>query len=252
MYLHNLKRSLQKRVFGNELLSFKKHKAYLNNKNGLEIGGTSKIFTDNEAMPVYKIASNIDGCNFSLNTVWEGKIVKGKTYNFHQSKSNGIQFICEGNDLGEIKDESYDFVLSSHSLEHFANPLKAIYEWKRVTKNEGLIIIVLPHPKFTFDNKRKITTFKHLLLDYTNETKEDDLTHVEEVVEMHDYAMTPDINTKEDMRKRSLDNYNNRCLHHHVYNEDLIKEISSFFNLKLLATDFVKPFNSIFYLKVIH
>ena len=41
----------------------------------------------------------------------------------------------------------YDFVFSSHSLEHIANPLKAISEWLRITKKDGYIIIIVPEKR---------------------------------------------------------------------------------------------------------
>ena len=36
--------------------------------------------------------------------------------------------------------------------------------------------------------------------------------------------------------KRSLDNFNNRCLHHYVYNPDLLMEICKFFKCKFIHT----------------
>jgi len=252
MSINKLKRSLYKRIFGLELHSFKQYKKYFDNKIGLEIGGPSKIFSNTDIIPVYEIAATIDGCNFSTNTVWEGTLKEGNNYEFQQNKPKGKQFICEGNDLNKIENNQYDFVLSSHSLEHFANPLKAIAEWKRVLKNDGLMIIVLPHPKFTFDNKRAITKFSHLLEDYKKDIQENDLTHLEEVVEMHDYSMTPDIVDKDFMKARSLKNYENRCLHHHVFDVALMKEIFQHFEIELLSSDFEKPFHLIVYGRVNH
>jgi SAM-dependent methyltransferase len=252
MFIHQLKRSLYKRIFGNELQSFKQYKKYFVNKIGLEIGGPSKIFSSAEIIPVYEIAAKIDGCNFSTNTVWEGQLQEGNNYEFQQNKPKGKQLICEGNDLSKIDNKKYDFLLSSHSLEHFANPLKAISEWKRVLKDNGLLIIVLPHPKFTFDNKRTVTKFSHLLDDYNNDIQENDLTHLEEVVEMHDYSMTPDIADKAFMKARSLKNFENRCLHHHVFDIALLKEIFQHFEIELMSSDFEKPFHLIVYGRVKH
>jgi SAM-dependent methyltransferase len=245
MFIHNLKRSIYKRFFGIELSSFKQYKNFFINKIGLEIGGPSNIFSTNNAMPVYDIATTIDGCNFSTNTVWEGILEEGQNYKYQQNKKNGNQFICEGNELTNVANEQYDFLLSSHSLEHFANPLKAIFEWKRVIKKGGILLIVLPHPKFTFDNKRAITQFSHLLEDYKNKIEETDLTHLEEVVEFHNYAMTPDIESKDFLRQRSLQNFENRCLHHHTFSVELMKEIFNYFDIEFLKSDFEKPFHLI-------
>jgi SAM-dependent methyltransferase len=250
MILKKIHRKITKSLFGNTIHSFKKYQPYCSNKIGLEIGGPSKIFEVNCPLPFYEFAALVDGCNFSTKTVWEGTLEQGNNYLYQQNKPKGKQFICEGNNLKEVPNNAYDFLLSSHSLEHFANPLKAIEEWKRVLKKDGLLVIIVPHPTYTFDNKRQITAFEHLLNDYKNNTGEDDLTHVEEVVEMHDYTMTPDIVNKETFRLRSLDNFNNRCLHHHVFSVNLLKQIFEYFEIEFLEYDFEKPFHLIVYGKV--
>ena len=91
------------------------------------------------------------------NTVWEGEI-KTSAYNYYQNKS-GIQYISEGSNLQAIQDEQYDFLLSCHNLEHIANPLKAVTEWKRIIKKNGVILLVLPDKRFTFDKKRLLHYF---------------------------------------------------------------------------------------------
>jgi len=78
-------------------------------KNGLEIGGPSGIFEKDGVLPIYPIVANLDGCNFSSTTTWEGKIEEGMSYKYHENK-NGYQFICDAVDLGVIKSKSYDFV----------------------------------------------------------------------------------------------------------------------------------------------
>lgn len=103
-------------------------------KCGLEISGPSDFFSS-DILPIYKWAEKIDGCNFSNNTIWEGKI-ETDDYNYFPEKA-GRQYIMEGTDLSEIEDDKYDFLLSSHNLEHIANPLKALEEWIRVIKPWG-------------------------------------------------------------------------------------------------------------------
>ena len=68
---------------------------------------------------------------------------------------------------------------------------------------------------------------------------------------MHDYSMTPDIIDKAFMKARSLNNFENRCLHHHVFNVELLKEIFQHFEIEFMSSDFEKPFHTIVYGKVI-
>jgi len=130
-------RKIIKLVYGKELPKFKPFHYLFEAKFGLEIGGPSQIFKGNDALPIYKLAKKVDGCNFSTNTVWEGALKEGSNYTYQDNKEAGYQFICEGNNLEPIQNEFYDFLLSSHSLEHFANPLKALQEWLRILKKVG-------------------------------------------------------------------------------------------------------------------
>jgi hypothetical protein len=59
--------------------------------------------------------------------------------------------------------ESLDFVLSSHVLEHFWDPIAALREWLRVLKPGGLIFAVIPHKERTMDRERARTPFDELL-----------------------------------------------------------------------------------------
>lgn len=234
-------KKLWRKLTGMELNGFKTFHLLFENKKGLEIGGPSKIFNSDNYLPVYKIASKVDGCNFSNNTVWEGSIKEGEGYKYDKNKKTGYQFICEGNNLTPVKDAAYDFILSSHSLEHFANPIKALNEWIRVLNKHGIIVLVLPDSRYTFDHNRSITKFDHIKTDFDNNMQEDDLTHMEEVVTLHDYKMTPDIQNKESFRQRTLKNFENKCLHHHVFDEGLIKQLFTHLNIEHLYTDFAEP-----------
>ena len=47
--------------------------------------------------------------------------------------------------LKGIKDRTFDFVYSSHLLEHMADPSGALKNWWRVLKEGGYLILYLPH-----------------------------------------------------------------------------------------------------------
>jgi SAM-dependent methyltransferase len=44
------------------------------------------------------------------------------------------------------REDSLDFVFSSHCLEHLKRPFKSLAEIKRVLKKEGILFLYLPHP----------------------------------------------------------------------------------------------------------
>ncbi len=223
------------KITARKIDSYNSITGFFKNKYGLEIGGPSGIFKKRGFIPLYNIVSGVDGCNFSTKTIWEGSIEAGETY-FYQENKKGYQYISEASDLQQIPASKYDFVISSHCLEHVANPLKAVSEWLRVLKNDGIILIVLPNKEYTFDHQRPVTTIAHLLADYSANIGEDDLTHLEEILKLHDLKKDKLAGSFEQFRERGLKNFEKRSLHHHVYNIALLKEIFSFFKLEVLLT----------------
>lgn len=214
-------------------LKFSQIEPLFSGKSGLEIGGPSKLFSS-EQLPLYKIAKQIDGCNFSNNTVWEGNIASNN-YDYYPGKS-GIQFISEGMVLSDIKNQEYDFLLSCHNLEHLANPIKALIEWLRVLKNGGTILLVLPDKRYTFDRKREITSFAHLISDFKSDVDDTDLTHLNEILTLHDMDFDPDANDNYDAFKtRCENNIKNRCLHHHVFDQPLLTELFRFLDVAIIS-----------------
>lgn len=217
----------------------------IENKNGLEIGGPSSIFNDNDVLPIYALMNNLDGCNFNTNTVWEGNILAGQNYKFHPNKPLGYQYINEATQL-PINSSKYDVVLASHCLEHIANPIKAMKEWSRVLNRKGKMIIVLPYKEMTFDHNRSITDFSDLIRHEKDNTDETDLSHLEEILQLHDLTLDPLAGNKEQFKERSLQNYTNRCLHQHVFDETLMSKLCKYINMKIKEFDLVTPFHQIF------
>lgn len=209
---------------------------------GLEIGGPSTFFFVKGGFPVYVFAKRVDGVNYSNETMWEGKIKQGKNYRYFRNKT-GFQYIKEATDLGEIADHSYDFVLSSHSLEHVANPIKALKEWCRVLKTNGKLILVLPDKRHTFDHKREYSTFEHIVADYQNETSEHDTTHHEEILQTHDETKT-NLEHK-DFEAILSNNFSNRIAHHHVFSPAVAAQVLVFSGFKVEKQFLATPFHMI-------
>jgi SAM-dependent methyltransferase len=58
-----------------------------------------------------------------------------------------------------LKDNRIDYVLSSHVLEHVPNPLNAFYEWDRVVRPEGYVLMIVPHHDALKSDKRPLEWF---------------------------------------------------------------------------------------------
>ena len=213
----------------------------LKNQIGLEIGGPTRFFGLKGGIPVYLVAERVDNVNFGTHTFF-GNYQAGNTYHYHEGKT-GKQFISEATDLREIADNTYDFVLSSHSLEHTANPIKALTEWIRILKRSGKLVLILPDKRHTFDHYRKYTSFSHLLEDYHNNTLEHDTTHMEEILSTFDENKMGV--TLVDFEKLISDNFTNRAAHHHVFSQEVVKSMLEFVGFTVEFQYETEPFHLI-------
>lgn len=201
-------------------------------KKGIEIGGPSAIFNLSGYLPLYPIIDNLDGVNFSKTTEWEGEISEGKNYHFENKI--GHQYILEGGKLESIPNDKYDFLLSCNNLEHIANPIATLFTWKRILKEKGVLILILPNKITNFDHRRPYTLMQHLIEDYKNQTEENDLTHLDEILKLHDLSRDPKALPFEKFENRCKNNFTNRCIHHHVFNQSLLEELAIYYGFKVL------------------
>ena len=235
--------AFRRRIASRRRPSYRAARPLVSGKSGLEIGGPSDIFTAGGPLPLYPLVAALDNCNFSASTVWEGTIREGRTFRFDSRRAPGRQFIAEASDLSGVPSGHYDFILSSHTLEHSANPLRVLREWTRVLKGTGGIVLVLPHYEGTFDHRRAVTTLQHLLDDEARGTGEDDLTHLQEILERHDLARDPGAGDRSTFEARSSRNVDNRCLHHHVFDQALVRDMLAAAHFTVDAIERVPPYH---------
>jgi SAM-dependent methyltransferase len=230
-----------RRAFPKKAICFQVCENFVSDRIGLEIGGPSNVFKRRGILPVYPIAKHLDNCNFAGVTTWEGEIEEGLNFNFNENSPPGRQYLGEAANLARIDSAKYDFILSSHMLEHTANPLQALSEWTRVLKDDGVLVLVLPHKDGTFDNQRPVTTLDHLIEDFKCEVKEDDLTHLTEILELHNFSRDPGSETSSEFKKRSENNFENRCLHHHVFDTQLAVNLLNYHGVQIHAVELIEP-----------
>jgi SAM-dependent methyltransferase len=220
--------------------NFEEYLPYVSGKEGLEIGGPTVLFKRGQGLPIYEEIGSLDNCDFSKSTVWTKH---SETFVFSPRKAPGKTIFCDGSAMVDVPDSTYDVLLSAHNLEHFANPIKALKEWQRVLRPNGAIVLVLPNYRETFDHRREPTKVDHMFDDFEQNTGEDDLTHLPEILEKHDLDRDIGGGTPEGFHKRSLNNFSNRCLHHHVFDENNSRELLSKVGFDVLATDLASPFH---------
>lgn len=224
--MKDLLRGIRRRT--RRIWNYKRIERAVSGGRGLEIGGPSPVFSpaapNGYIPPIYALAASIDNCNFATNTTWsQGEA--GRTFQYLPNREPGLQYIHDATALSSIGNETYDFLLASHILEHVANPLRALQEFHRVLKPKGVVLVLVPNRSHTFDHKRPYTSFAHLADDLAAGTDETDLTHLEEILVLHDLQRDPPAGTPEQFRARCMRNVENRCMHHHVFSMDLLEQM---------------------------
>ena len=219
----------------------REYQALLEGRKTLEIGGPSDIFAYDGSVPVYSVLASVDNCLFSRETMWTGKT--SDEFYYDAQRRQGRQFICDATQLDPIADASYECVLASHCLEHIANPLKALQEFRRVLRPGGLLLAILPHKDATFDWRRPLTELSHIEQDYARNTPEDDLTHLSEVLALHDIRKDPGAGPMSRFRERCLQNSRFRIMHHHTFDTSSAVELVKAGGFGPVQVENVKPFH---------
>ncbi len=73
-----------------------------------------------------------------------------------------VDIVAPGDNI-PLPDESQDFVVSAHVIEHFPDPIKALKEWYRLIRPGGYIFMIVPNKEKTFDQDRPRTTLQELI-----------------------------------------------------------------------------------------
>lgn len=73
-----------------------------------------------------------------------------------------IDAIEDGQFCKKLGDDSFDFVFSSHVLEHCPQVIETVRNWLRVVKNGGHVIMAIPLMHNPIDKNRSPTTWQHV------------------------------------------------------------------------------------------
>ena len=200
----------------------------------LEVGGPSALFREGGLLPVYPLASSIDGVQWRAQTAWHSLDAEDG-YSPDGSRRGELR-VLDDVELAELPSDSYDAVICSHVLEHIANPLLALEAWRRVTRPGGHLLIVAPHMSGTFDHRRALTPLAHMIEDRERGTGEDDLTHLQETLNLHDRGRDAEGPGEEWAQQRGA-NASTRLLHHHTFTTPSLLRLLDHAGLRLLAAE---------------
>lgn len=136
----------------------------LDGLNGLEIGGAAHN-------PFGLKTLNVDYTD-DLTTEYKQEEIK------NCGNCMKVDVIALGDKL-PFPDHAVDFVISSHVIEHFYDPVKTMKEWLRVVKPGGYVYVIAPHKERTSDKIRERTSLAEIIdrHDHPNPPEHDDHHH---------------------------------------------------------------------------
>jgi SAM-dependent methyltransferase len=119
--------------------------------------------------------------------------------------------------LSMLPDESEDFVIASHVLEHLCDPIRQLAEIHRVLRPGGVALVMLPDRRMTFDRARQGTTLEHLRADHEAGMRVPDDAHLEEFL-----IYTEGWNAERDAATRdaTFEHHRRRSFHVHCWTQE--------------------------------
>jgi SAM-dependent methyltransferase len=132
-----------------------------------------------------------------------------------------VDIVDNGETLQEIKDNSLDFIIANHFIEHCENPLGTIRNHVKKLKGNGILFYAIPNKTMTFDKKRPTTTFEHLVKDDQYGPEISRFSHHQEWVEK--VLRVPDNEVQDTIEKNISSNYS---IHFHVWDEKALREFA--------------------------
>jgi len=128
--------------------------------------------------------------------------------------------IDNGETLESIADDSLDFIIANHMLEHCENPLGTLRVHLRRLRRGGILFYSIPDKRQCFDEERPLTPFAHLLADEADGGAQSRWPHYLEWATHVNKLADPDAaahNARENMRSAY-------SIHFHVWDPDSFRQ----------------------------
>ena len=132
--------------------------------HGLDLGALHRPLPTHEAMRV----TYVDRADLATLKTQFGPVADGIV---------SPDVIDDAQTLASFADGSQDFVIAAHIVEHMRDPIGALASWLRVLVPGGLLYLIVPDKRATFDHTRVRTTLEHLVLDHEEPSKARDFEH---------------------------------------------------------------------------
>lgn len=126
---------------------------YLDGLQGLEIGGSYHNAFGLDTL-------NVDPCP-DMDTIYKQEEID------QCGKAMPVNIVAPGDNI-PVADKSFDFVISSHVIEHFFDPVRALKEWQRIAKR--YIYVICPQrDALEYDRARPLTPLDEIMKRHSGE-----------------------------------------------------------------------------------
>lgn len=148
--------------------------------------------------------------------------------------------------LKSIEDNSLDFIIANHLIEHLSNPVGSLVNWHSKLRKDGIIFLAAPDMDKTFDKKRDLTTLEHLIID----SKLDPETrNVLDKYHFYEWAILVQNKTGEEALKGGDDLHSKSIsIHYHTFKFKSLKKVIQYLNsqkkVKFKIVDFSQTHKS--------
>lgn len=123
-----------------------------------------------------------------------------------------VDIIEDGEVLSSIENSSLDFIIGNHMLEHCKNPIGTIRTHLQKLKSNGILYYAIPDKRFTFDSRRELTDFSHLIKDDQSTILDAHIEHFFEWARLVGNVSAENI--EEQVKKLIISGYS---IHYHVW-----------------------------------
>jgi SAM-dependent methyltransferase len=135
-----------------------------------------------------------------------------------------VDVLDDGEILSTIQDDSLDFIIANHFLEHCMNPLGTIRIHLQKIRPGGILYYAIPNCELTFDRERAITPFEHLVADDREGGETSKWSHYLDYAKHVDHKLDPDEQHEQALKLQQSDNR----IHFHVWDaaavEDMLRQ----------------------------
>jgi SAM-dependent methyltransferase len=95
-----------------------------------------------------------------------------------------VDVLDDGEMLATISDESQDFIVANHFLEHCEDPISTILNHLGKLRPGGVLFYAVPDKRYTFDFRRDVTPLEHMIADHEHGPQHSRREHYDEWVRL--------------------------------------------------------------------